>query len=86
LKDFLLSHSDLDIRKFDSWHRWLFWHCSYCLCKCDAPGPNSDRYWLLLPAITNTSANMVVTGVRFAKKKGIIHLEIEQALAIEEGN
>jgi hypothetical protein len=38
-----------------------------------------------LPAVTNTSANMVVTGVRFVKKKGVIHLEIEQAPAAEEG-
>jgi len=28
---------------------------------------------------------MVVTGVRFVKKKGVIHLEIEQAPAKEEG-
>ena len=28
---------------------------------------------------------MVVTGVRFVKKKGVIHLEIEQAPATEEG-
>ena len=36
--------------------------------------------------MTNVTENMVVTGVRFAKKKGVIHLEIEQALATEEGD
>ena len=74
-----------DVFKVDSWWRWLFWHCSYCLCKCDAPGPNSDRHWSLLPAVTNVTANMVVTGVRLVKKKGVIHLEIEQAPAAPEG-
>ena len=29
--------------KVDSWWRWLLWHCSYCLCKCDEQGPDSDR-------------------------------------------
>ena len=35
--------------------------------------------------MTNSSENMVITGVRFVKKKGVIHLEIEQAQATEEG-
>ncbi|KRT84564.1 hypothetical protein AMK59_354, partial [Oryctes borbonicus] len=24
--------------KVDSWWRWLFWHCSYCMCLCDEEG------------------------------------------------
>ena len=38
----------LDKIKVDSWWRWLFFHCSYCLCKCDAPGPLSDRYIVIV--------------------------------------
>ncbi len=34
----------LDKIKVDSWWRWLVWHCSYCVCKCDQQGPDSDRY------------------------------------------
>ncbi|CAB4061899.1 unnamed protein product [Lepeophtheirus salmonis] len=36
--------------KVDSWWRWLLYHCSYCLCKCDQPGDLSDRYWSLNPS------------------------------------
>jgi hypothetical protein len=51
--------------KVDSWWRWAFWHCSYCLCKCDdGESPDSDRYWSLKSAIADTDDNMVVTGVR----------------------
>ncbi len=35
--------------------------------------------------MSNTTANMLVTGVRFVKKKGVIHLEVEQAPATLEG-
>ena len=35
--------------------------------------------------MSNTTANMVVTGARFVKKKRVIHLEIEQAPATDEG-
>jgi len=55
--------------KVDSWWRWLFWHCSYCFCKCDAPGPNSDRYWSLKPVVSNIESNKVISGVRFTKKR-----------------
>jgi hypothetical protein len=39
----------------------------------------------MFTAVTNASENLIVTGVRFVKKKGIIHLEVEQAVAKEEG-
>ena len=71
--------------KVDSWWRFLF-HCSYCLCLCDAQGPDSDRYWSLLTHEADVSLNKVVTGVRFVKKNRVIHLEIEQATALPEGN
>jgi len=71
--------------KVDSWWRWVFWHCSYCLCKCDQVGPDSDRYWSLLPATANVDQNKVVTGVRFVKKNRVIHIQIEEAMALPEG-
>ena len=63
----------------------MFWHCSYCLCKCDAPGPKSDRYWSLRPVTADLKNNKVVTGVKFVKKNRVIHIEIEQATALAEG-
>ena len=71
--------------KVDSWWRWLFWHCSYCLCKCDAPGPESDRYWSLRPVVADVANNKVITGARFVKKDRVIQLEIEEATALPEG-
>jgi hypothetical protein len=61
------------------------WHCSYCLCKCDQQGPDSDRYFSLLPAESDVSTNKVVTGVRFAKRNRVVQLEIEEAEALPEG-
>merc|ERR1712136_300754 len=71
--------------KWIVWWRWLFFHCSYCLCKCDAPGPTSDRYWSLKPATSNIKKNFIVTGARFVKKSRVLHIEIEQAKALPEG-
>lgn len=71
--------------KVDSWWRW-FYHCSMCMCKCDAPGPHSDRYWSLKPLTSDLSANKVVTGVRFTKKNRVIQIEIEQGRALPEGS
>lgn len=71
--------------KVDSWWRWLFFHCSYCLCKCDSPGPTSDRFWSLEPAVANVGKNFIVTGARLVKKKRVLHLEVQQALALPEG-
>ena len=79
---FLLFSDEI---KVDSWWRWLFWHCSYCFCKCDAPGPNSDRYWSLKPVISDIESNKVITGVRFVKKDRVIQIEIEESAAMPEG-
>jgi len=69
----------------DSWWRWLVWHCSYCLCKCDQQGPDSDRYFSLKPVTSAVAENRVVTGVRLAKRGRVIQLEIEEADAEPEG-
>eukprot|EP00092_Neocalanus_flemingeri_P076472 GFUD01094862.1.p1 GENE.GFUD01094862.1~~GFUD01094862.1.p1 ORF type:complete len:410 (+),score=110.70 GFUD01094862.1:1242-2471(+) len=71
--------------KVDSWWRWIFWHCSYCLCKCDEVTEDSDRFWSLQPAQADTSTNKIVTGVRFVKRGKIVYPQIEQATAMPEG-
>jgi len=71
--------------KVDSWWRWLFWHCSYCLCKCDEATDDSHRYWALLEAVSNTTNNKVVTGVRFTKIGRIIYPQVQEATALPEG-
>ena len=45
-----------------------------------------DKTILKIPAISNAEENKIITGVRFVKKKGVIHLEVEQAKATEEGH
>jgi len=71
--------------KVDSWWRYIFWHCSYCLCKCDEVTEDSDRFWSLQPAQADTQQNKIVTGVRFVKRGKIIYPQIEQATALMEG-
>ncbi|CRK92910.1 CLUMA_CG006339, isoform A [Clunio marinus] len=75
----------LGTTKVDSWWRYLFWHCSYCLCICDEQGKKSDRYFNLRPTFSNVSSNMVVTGIRFFKQNRIIHLQIQEGQLIERG-
>lgn len=72
--------------KVDSWWRWVFWHCSYCFCLCDEQGPKSDRYFNLREVASNTTANKVVTGLRFIKKNRIIHLQIQEGELMMRGN
>jgi Domain of unknown function (DUF4803) len=43
--------------KVDSWWRYLFWHCSYCLCHCDEESARSDRYFNLRESLANTTEN-----------------------------
>jgi len=71
--------------KVDSWWRWLFWHCSYCLCKCDEVTEDSHRFWSLLPALSDTENDKVVTGVRFTKIGRILYPQVEEARALPEG-
>ncbi|XP_054288862.1 uncharacterized protein LOC129004333 isoform X1 [Macrosteles quadrilineatus] len=63
--------------KVDSWWRWLFWHCSYCFCMCDDP-TNSDRYFSLRNVLSDTDNNKVVTGIRFVKMNGVVHMQIQE--------
>lgn len=44
-------------RKVDSWWRWLFWHCSYCMCYCDDYSSNSDRYFNLRDVTSDVENN-----------------------------
>ena len=39
-----------------------------------------------MPQESDIANNKIVVGVRFVKKNGVIHLEIEQATALKEGN
>uniref|UniRef100_A0ABD2XDZ5 Uncharacterized protein n=1 Tax=Trichogramma kaykai TaxID=54128 RepID=A0ABD2XDZ5_9HYME len=64
--------------KVDSWWRWLFWHCSYCMCYCDDHNSNSDRYFNLRDVMADIYANKVVTGVRMKKENQVIHIQIQQ--------
>lgn len=71
--------------KVDSWWRYIFYHCSYCYCKCDEVTEDSHRFWSLRPATADTDKNKVVTGVRFVKLGRIIYPQVEQATALPEG-
>lgn len=71
--------------KVDSWWRWIFWHCSYCLCTCDEESNKSDRYFSLREATSNVSANNVVTGLRFRKINRIVHLQIQEGKLLGRG-
>ena len=71
--------------KVDSWWRWVFFHCSYCLCKRDEVSSESDRFFSLEPALADLSDNRIVTGVRLVKRGRVIYPQVEQAVALAEG-
>ncbi|XP_041782556.1 uncharacterized protein LOC121599056 isoform X2 [Anopheles merus] len=71
--------------KVDSWWRWLFWHCSYCFCYCDDAGRHSDRYVSLRESVSNMEQNRVVTGLRFVKRRQMVHLIVQQGLLLPGG-
>lgn len=76
--------------KVDSWWRWVY-HCSYCFCLCDEQGPKSDRYFSLQQILARgvdtefQDSNRVVTGIRFVKINRVIHLQIQDAVALPGG-
>ncbi|KAM3962659.1 uncharacterized protein ACR2FA_003285 [Aphomia sociella] len=70
--------------KVESWWRWLFWHCSYCMCLCD-DAENSDRYFSLREVTSDIENNKVVTGVRLVKHKSVFHLQISQGVLHQNG-
>jgi len=63
----------------DSWWMYLVWHCSYCFCICDSNDSASDRHFSLRPSVSDIDKNMIVTGLKFAKVKQMIHLQVEEA-------
>ena len=69
----------------DSWWRWLFWHCSYCVCLCDQPSVRSDRYVSLVASLADVNVNQLVTGVRFVKQNRVVHIQIQQGSALPRG-
>ncbi|XP_046390048.1 uncharacterized protein LOC124158779 isoform X1 [Ischnura elegans] len=77
--------------KVDSWWRWLFWHCSYCLCLCDEVGLKSDRYFSLHPSLARgveesfPNSNRAVTGLRFVKVNRVIHLQVQDGEILPGG-
>lgn len=64
--------------KVDSWWRYLFWHCSYCLCYCDEQSINSDRFVNLRESVSRADEQMVLTGLKFTKKNRVVHLQIQE--------
>ncbi|XP_026734290.1 uncharacterized protein LOC113498483 isoform X2 [Trichoplusia ni] len=70
--------------KVDSWWRWLFWHCSYCLCLCD-DATNSHRYFSLREATSDINNNKVVTGMRLVKLGKVFHLQVYEGALAERG-
>ena len=68
--------------RVDSWWRW-WWHCSYCVCQCDQPGPRSDRYVSLRGSVA--ADGQLVTGVRFVKVNRVVHVQIQQGAPLGRG-
>lgn len=68
-----------------SWHRWVFWRCSYCLCLCDESGANSYRYFSLKDVVADQDRNRVVTGVKLTRSGRVFHLEIQEGEATPRG-
>ncbi|KAG7308933.1 hypothetical protein JYU34_006203 [Plutella xylostella] len=84
-----LGHAGTCMRgstKVDSWWRWLFWHCSYCMCLCEESGPQSHRYFSLREATSDSKNNKVVTGVRLVKLGRVFHLQVSQGSLGERGH
>ncbi|XP_077283676.1 uncharacterized protein LOC143909525 [Arctopsyche grandis] len=68
-----------------SWTRWLFWHCSYCMCACDQSGPDSDRYFSLKEELADVASNKVVVGIQFVKLKRVIYMQICEGILLPGG-
>ncbi|MCL4119485.1 UNVERIFIED_CONTAM: hypothetical protein GTU68_019165, partial [Idotea baltica] len=74
-----------NLMKVDSWWRFLY-HCSYCICLCDDQySPTSDRYISLRPVVSDVAEGMIVTGIKFTKVKGVIHMQVQQGKAMAQG-
>ncbi|XP_062124916.1 uncharacterized protein LOC133838011 [Drosophila sulfurigaster albostrigata] len=73
------------VNKVESWHRWVFWECSYCFCLCDEQSIKSDRYFNLRKTQAHLYSDKVVTGVRFVKKNRVFHIQIQQGQLLPRG-
>ncbi|XP_050350897.1 uncharacterized protein LOC126773786 isoform X1 [Nymphalis io] len=71
--------------KVDSWWRWLFWHCSYCMCLCDEASQDSHRYFSLWDSTSDVKNNKVVTGLRLVKHGRVFHLQISEGFLGQRG-
>ncbi|XP_012275055.1 uncharacterized protein LOC105696851 isoform X1 [Orussus abietinus] len=71
--------------KVDSWWRWLFWHCSYCICSCDDHNASSDRYFSLQAVVSDFANNKVITGIRLRKKNHIVYMQIKEGVLLPRG-
>lgn len=71
--------------KVDSWWRWLFWHCSYCMCYCDEDHPETDRYFNLRDVTSDIANNKVITGIKLVKNNHIVHLQIQEGKLLPRG-
>ncbi|XP_065363768.1 uncharacterized protein LOC135957041 [Calliphora vicina] len=70
----------------NSWMRYVFWECSYCVCMCDDQNSiKTDRYFNLRETLSNVNDNKVVTGLRFTKKNRIFHLQIQEGQLLPRG-
>ncbi|XP_028172666.1 uncharacterized protein LOC114361723 isoform X2 [Ostrinia furnacalis] len=81
-----VGHCKLGAPKVDSWWRWLFWHCSYCMCLCDEASEQSDRYFSLWDTTSDVKNNKVVTGLRLVKLGRVFHLQISEGTLGERGS
>ncbi|KAK9746499.1 protein of unknown function (DUF4803) [Popillia japonica] len=59
--------------------------CPYCMCFCDDQDFSSDRFFSLRQVVSDTKQNKVVTGIRFAKKNKMIHLQVQQGEILPYG-
>ncbi|KAI8124341.1 hypothetical protein CVS40_5407 [Lucilia cuprina] len=70
----------------NSWMRYVFWECSYCICFCDDQNSiKTDRYFNLRETLSNIDDNKVVTGLRFTKVNRVFHLQIQEGQLLPRG-
>lgn len=55
------------------------------MCLCDQPGKHSDRYVSLQSALSTTSSNRLITGIRLIKRNRIVHIQIQEGEALPKG-
>ncbi|XP_063985982.1 uncharacterized protein LOC135167061 [Diachasmimorpha longicaudata] len=54
----------------------------HCICLCH----NTDENWISVsPVMADISKNMVITGLRFVRKNGVLHLQLRQGKLLANG-